>query len=181
MKKGFLYLLLTALIVSVGFSCSSDDDDSTPDQTSKLVGTWQLTNIDFTYMAEGGFPASDACIVEMVSGYEFRSNNKFYFILAEGGIFNFDPYASDYWTWTGDESNFEINQTNPMSPPYNFGLQPTNVNIQEVNGKWVMTFHSNLSNGSKANFRLVKQDLNTTQSPLLTDADGNPYECNFGS
>lgn len=181
MKKGFLYLFLSILFVSLTVSCSSDDDDHNPTENSVLVGTWQLKNIDFTLMADGGFPATDACIVEMVSGYEFRADQKFYFILKEGGMFTFDPYADDYWKWTGDETNFEIIQHNPMSPPYNFGLNPTNISIEKINGQWTLKFHSKMSNGSEANFTLVKQTLDKTQAAILTDEEGNVYECNFGS
>lgn len=178
MKKSLFYLFFTALILAVGISCSSDDD-STPEETSKLVGTWQLTNVDFTYMAEGGFPASDACIVELVSAYEFKADHKFYYLLTDSAPDLFDPYANDYWNWSGDETNFSINQPNPMSPPYNFALQPTNLVMEEIDGKLVMTFNADMSNGSKAKFRLVKQPLDLTQAPALTDPDGNHYECNF--
>lgn len=174
MKK---LVLLSALVFGFLFvSCSSDDDNDTKEKVS-LVGDWRLTNVDFTIMEEGGRPASDACIVELVTGYEFRADSKFYFILGEGGFF--DPYAKDYWTWEGDADDFKIVQPNPMSPPYNFSITPTNLVVKEVDGKTMMTFHSKMGNGSEANFTLVKEAIDKTKSPKLTNPDGSDYYCGF--
>ena len=118
MKK--LFLLSAIAFGLVFYSCSSDDDNNDQDNVS-LVGEWRLTDVDFTEMTEGGRPASDACIVELVTGYEFRADSKFYFILAESDKPLFDPYAQDYWKWEGDTEDFEIIQINPKNPPYNFG------------------------------------------------------------
>lgn len=176
MKK---LLLLSAIIFGLVFySCSSDDDKAQSENFS-LVGDWRLTNVDFTVMTEGGRPASDACIVELVVGYEFRADSKFYFILGEMDRPLFDPYASDYWKWEGDVEDFRILQINPMSPPYNFGLTPTNLVVKQINGKTTMTFHSEMSNGSAANFTLVKEPIDQTKFPKLTNPDGSSYYCGF--
>lgn len=175
MKK---LVLLSAIIFGMLFySCSSDDDNAVVEDNVNLVGEWRLTNVDFTVFEEGGRPASDACIVELVAGYEFRADSSFYFILGEGGFF--DPYAQEYWTWEGDLNDFKIVQTNPMSPPYNFGLNPTGVQVNEIDGKITMTFFSEMSNGSAANFTLVKEEIDKTKLPQLTKPDGSIYHCGF--
>ncbi|WP_417370152.1 hypothetical protein [Gelidibacter japonicus] len=176
MKK---LVLLSALVFGLVFySCSSDDDNGANDRVS-LVGEWRLTNVDFITMKEGGRPASDACIVELVAGYEFHSDSKFYFILGDSDRPLFDPYAQDYWTWEGDSKDFEIVQTNPMSPPYNFGLSPENIKTKQMDGKVTMTFQSKMGNGSEANFTLVKEPIDKTKTPELTDANGESYYCGF--
>lgn len=176
MKK---LIVLSALIFGLVFySCSSDDDNGAGDTVS-LVGEWRLTNVDFISMTEGGRPASDACVVELVTGYEFRADSKFYFILGDSDRPLFDPYAQDYWTWEGDAEDFEIVQTNPMSPPYNFGLNPTNIRTQKVDGNVIMTFQSKMGNGSEANFTLVKGAIDKSKTPVLTDANGAPFYCGF--
>lgn len=168
---------LSALILGVVFySCSSDDDNGADDVS--LVGDWQLTNVDFTVMTEGGRPASDACIVELVVGYEFRTDNSFYFILSEAG--SSFPTDGDYWTWEGDVNDFEIIQTNGAMPPYNFGLNPENIRINKMSdGTPVMMFHSEMSNGSAANFTLVKEAIDQTKTSVMTAPDGSIYYCGF--
>lgn len=176
MKK---LVLWSAIVFGLVFySCSSDDDNGV-DDTVSLIGDWRLTNVDFISMTEGGRPASDACIVELVAGYEFRSDSKFYFILADSERPLFNPYEKDYWTWEGDNDAFAITQTNPMSPPYNFGLTPTNIVISKVDGKSQMTFEATMGNGSKAKFTLVKETIDKSKSPVLTDDQGEPYDCGF--
>lgn len=176
MKK---LVLLSALVLGVVlYSCSSDDDKNTTDPVT-LVGDWRLTNVDFTVMKEGGRPASDACIVEIVAGYEFRADNKFYFILGDMDKPLFDPYAADYWRWEGNIEDFKIVQNNPMSPPYNFGLTPTNLVVKTVDGKTTMTFHSEMGNGSAADFTLVKEKIDKTKTPVLIQPDGSGFYCGF--
>lgn|SRR5690554_1335202 len=174
MKK---LLLLSAIIFGMVFySCSSDDDNNAEDAIS-LVGDWRLTNVDFTVFEEGGIPASDACIVELIAGYRFYSDKNFHFVLGEiDAPINFE---GDYWTWEGDINDFKIIQTNPMSPPYNFGLNPTNLVVTTVDGKITMTFHSEMSNGSAAKFTLVKEDIDRLKLPELTKPDGSVYVCGF--
>ena len=172
-------VFLSALILGLLFVGCSEDDDVNPVEQFSLVGDWQLTNVDFTVMTEGGRPASDACIVELVSGYEFHADSKFYFILGETERPLFDPYAADYWRWEGDINDFVIIQNNPMSPPYNFGLTPTDIVVKRVEGKTVMTFHSEMGNGSAADFTLVKGSIDRKQFPVLTKPDGSPYHCGF--
>ncbi|HUH27078.1 hypothetical protein [Gelidibacter sp.] len=176
MKK--LVLLSAVIFGLVFYSCSSDDDNGT-EKTVSLVGEWRLTNVDFITMTEGGRPASDACIVELVAGYEFRADSKAYFILGDMDRPFFDPYAQDYWTWEGDASDFKIVQTNPMSPPYNFSLSPKNIKTKQVDGKVVMTFQSIMGNGSEANFTLVKEAIDKSKTPLLTDDEGGAFYCGF--
>ena len=176
MKK---LVLFSALVFGLVFySCSSDDDNTKTDNVS-LVGEWRLTNVDFTVMTEGGRPASDACIVELVAGYEFRADSKFYFILGEMDTPLFVPYAQEYWTWEGDKDDFKIVQTNPMSPPYNFGLNPTNLVVKKIDDIATMTFNSEMSNGSSAKFTLVKEAIDQTKLPVLTKPDGSAYYCGF--
>lgn len=170
----FSALLLSAFILS----CSSDDD-GVVEEENILIGTWQLTHIDLTVFEDSGFPASDPCIVELVSGYDFAADQSFYFVLGEDSSFLPDPYQSDYWEWEGDVDNFEISQRNPAMPPYDFSLNPTNIDVKKVDGKWHMTFHSEMSNGSAANFSLVKQPLDLSLYPAVTAPDGSPYHCGF--
>lgn len=172
-------VLVSALIFGLILSSCSSDDDSAPIENISLVGEWRLTNVDFTTMTEGGRPASDACIVELVSGYEFRADSKFYFILEEMDRPLFDPYAADYWTWEGNTEDFEIVQTNPMSPPYNFSLSPSNLEVKRIEGVITMTFNSEMSNGSAAKFTLIKDAIDQTKTPVLTKPDGSTYYCGF--
>ncbi|WP_026452318.1 hypothetical protein [Aequorivita capsosiphonis] len=174
MKK---LVLFSAIVFGLVFySCSSDDDNVTEDNVS-LVGDWRLTNVDFTDMQEGGIPASDACIVELIAGYEFHEDSSFSFILGEiDSPINFD---GEYWTWEGVIDDFKIVQTNPMSPPYNFGLNPTGISVNKVDGKTTMTFNADMSNGSAAKFTLVKENIDKTKLPVLTKPDGSAYHCGF--
>src|SRR5690625_6788343 len=100
-------------------------------------------------------PASDACVVEMISGYDFREDKRFYFVLGEGGFF--DPYEEDYWTWTGSINDFKIVQVNPSNPPYNFSLEPTDIAIGAHNDTWKMTFTAELFNGRSEERRVGKE------------------------
>lgn len=172
-------ILFSAIIFGMLFySCSSDDDNGTQDGTISLVGDWQLTHVDFTTLIDEGvlIPASDACILEIVSGYRFFDDNSFFFILGEAG--SSFPTQGDYWTWEGDSDRFKIVQANPSMPPYNFGVTPTNLKVEEANGKTTMTFSSKLGNGSEANFTLVKQTIDNTKLPVVTD-NGASYYCGF--
>lgn len=174
MKKTLL--LITAFVAFLSFSCSSDDD-SNSNENINLAGEWQLTNVDFTVFEEGGIPASDGCVIELVSGYEFKDDHTLYVILNEDGFF--DPYAQEYWSWSGDINDFEIIQNNPAMPPYNFGLKPTNLEVKEVDGKAQMTFHAKMGNDSEADFTLIKQEIDPSQSAELTKPDGSDYYCGF--
>lgn len=174
MKK---LVLLSAVIFGLVFYSCSSDDDNVAEENVNLVGDWRLTNVDFTIMKEGGRPANDGCIVEIIAGYEFRTDNSFYFILGEAG--SSFPTDGDYWTWEGDIKDFKIVQTNGAMPPYNFGLNPTNIVVKDIDGKSTMTFFSEMSNGSAANFTLVKGQIDQTKLPVLTQPDGSPYYCGF--
>jgi len=175
--KRLLFMFLAVSALSFSVACSSDDDNAPDVETADLVGTWQLKSIDFTVFEDSGFPASDPCILELVAGYDFKADHSFYFVLGEGGFF--DPYEREYWTWSGDTESFKITQTNPSMPPYNFGIEPTNIEIVKVDGQWKMTFHAELSNGSAGNFMLVKQELDLEDLPVLRKPDGSVYECGF--
>lgn len=174
MKK--VLLMLTLAMTFVVASCSSDDDGAAVEEIT-LQGDWQLTNVDFTVFKEEGRPASDACIIELVAGYQLDADGRAYVILGEGGFF--DPYAEEYWKWEGDITNFEIIQINPARPPYNFGLRPTNIKSDWVDGVATMTFSSELGNGSVADFTLIKQAIDDTKLPVLTKPDGTVYHCGF--
>lgn len=171
-------VLLSAVVFGLMFySCSSDDDNGTKEEKVSLVGDWQLTNVDFTTFGEREIPASDACIVEIVAGYQFRLDNSFFFILGEAG--SSFPTKGDFWTWEGDADDFKIVQKNLSMPPYNFGLTPTDLEIKEVNGKSQMTFNSVMGNGSAAKFTLVKEEIDQAKLPVLTDPEGEPFYCGF--
>lgn len=175
MKK---YLLILAIAFGAfAVSCSSDDD-SGKTTTFSLIGDWQLTNVDFTVYEEGGRPASDACMVELVVGYKFLEDHTFYFVLNEAADSRFGAFiGDDTWTWEGTTEGFSITQSNPAMPPYNFGLQPRNVVIKKVNGKTTMTFNADMANGSTANFTLVQEGINVANIPSMTLPDGSSYAC----
>jgi len=176
MKKG---LFLFAIIFSfIAFSCSSDDDKGSTSKEITLIGEWRLTNIDFTVFEEGGMPASDACIFELIAGFEFSADSKFYYHLGEDYPL-FDPYAEDYWSWEGNINDFKIIQNNPSSPGYNFGLTPTDINSEWVDGVATLTFHAEMFNGSEAKFTLIKKEVDSTKTPILTKPDGSVYRCGF--
>lgn len=177
MKNYFFMLAIVFGMVAV--SCSSDDDKgTTPAETFTLVGDWQLTNVDFTVYEEEGRPASDACMVELVVGYKFLEDNTFYFVLNEAADSRFGAFIDeDTWTWTGDVEGFSIIQSNPAMPPYNFGLNPSNVEVKKVDGQTVLTFRADMANGSTADFTLVKGNINIANLPSMTLPDGTPYAC----
>ncbi|QAA80500.1 hypothetical protein EI546_01590 [Aequorivita sp. H23M31] len=177
MKK--LVLLSVIVFGLILTSCSNDDNDDVIKEEVTLEGDWRVTNIDFSVMTEGGFPASDACIWELVTGFEFHADKSFYYILGDLDRPLFDPYAQDYWTWSGDTDGFTINQTNPRNPPYSFALTPVQIGIDNTGDKPVLTFEAELSNGSYASFRLVKEAIDKTKFPAVTDPDGNTYQCGF--
>ncbi len=175
MKK---LVLVSAIILGLVFhSCSTDDKIIRPEIA--LEGEWRVTNIDFSVMEEGGFPASDACIWELVTGFEFHADKSFYYILGDLDRPMFDPYAQEYWTWSGHSSDFVITQTNPSNPPYNFGITPVQIAFDNTAAKLVMTFEAELSHGSYATFTIVKEPIDTSKFPMVTDTDGAPYHCGF--
>lgn len=177
MKKALL--IFTAFAIATGFySCKKDkNEDSLTPPEDVLIGNWQLTNLDFSVMPDSGFPASDVCVMEIVSGYEFRANHQLYVILGEDGFF--DPYAKDYWSWSGDKNDFEIIQNNPASPPYNFSLQPRDITFEKSDNTWILSFISDMKNGSTARFKLKKQEIALDKNPSVTDPNGESYQCNF--
>lgn len=175
MKK---IVLFSAIVLGLVLSSCSKSDDNKVDEVN-LAGEWRLTNVDFTVMTEGGIPASDACIVEIIVGYEFNADNKLYIILGDLDRPLFDPYAADYWSWSGDTDGFVITQNNPMRPPYNFGLTPTDIQIDNTGAKPKMTFQAEMGNGSSAKFTLVKEAIDKTKFPVLTQPDGSSYHCGF--
>lgn len=180
MKKISLTILSLMFLAAGLNSCSrggavTPEDEQPP--ADVLVGDWQLTHLDFSVMPSTGFPASDACIWEIVSGFEFRADSFLYIILGDDGFF--DPYAKEYWTWSGDNDAFTVDQTNEKMPPYNFSLNPKNIKFEKTGDTWTVSFESDMSNGSTAKFKMKKQAINLDQNPAVTDPDGNDYECNF--
>lgn len=172
-------ILLSAIILGITFyACSNDDDNDTPAKV-ELAGDWQLTNVDFTYMSpEGGkIRATDACVMEVVTGYRFFADNSFFFILKPGTPL---PSEGDYWKWEGDVEGFKIIQPNLMNPPYNFSVTPTDLNVKTVNGETTMTFNSKMGNGSEAKMTLVKtEEIDPTKFPKLTAPDEPDFYCGF--
>lgn len=157
-----------------GYSCSSDDDAPDPvEETPELLGNWQLTNVDFIDVVEGGFPKEDRCMATLVLGYQFKTDDKLAIVIG----YNF-PSGEDLWTWEGDETGFVITQNNPAYPPYNFGLTSEGLEFVKVNGNWTMKFNSELGHGSKATFTLVKVDtINEDSIPVIKNPDGSIYTC----
>lgn len=179
MKK--LVLLSAIFFGLVFYSCSSDDDhNKVVEENVSLVGDWQLTNVDFSFINTEGrlIPASDPCIVEIVAGYRFFADNSFFFILGEAGA-SF-PTKGDYWTWEGEVDDFKIVQKNLAMPPYNFGLTPTDLELKKVNGKDQITFNSVMGNGSTAKFTLVKtEEIDQSKLPKLTAPEDPDFYCGF--
>lgn len=168
MKKNILFIC--AIIVGLlSYSCSSDDN--TPEEKANLVGLWQIETINYSHVEEAEHPIynNDFCVMEYVTGYDFREDGAFLFILFQDK-FGTNESEREIWTWTGDTTGYTINQINPSFPPgYNFGLEPYNVHVEKVNNKWVMTFDADLRLGSKATFTLVKTDkINTEIQPIQT-------------
>ena len=173
-----LVLLSAVFFGLVFYSCSSDDDNSSEEKV-ELAGDWQLTNVDFTYMSPDGgrIRATDACIMELVAGYRFFSDNSFFFILKPGGPF---PTEGNYWTWKGDIEDFNILQPNPMNPPYDFSVAPIDLTMATVDGKTTITFNSKMGNKSEAKFTLVKtKEIDQSKLPVLTQPDGSSFYCGF--
>ncbi|WP_010254785.1 hypothetical protein [Myroides injenensis] len=177
MKKILLFCL--AILPLISTSCSSDDnsiENPTPVvPENPLIGTWKVETVKFTKFVETGIPANDGCMIEGIVGYNFTKDKTFVFITGEGS--SFDPTAKKYWEWKGDEKGFEINQINPSSPPYNFGIKPTNVKITEVGGLYSMTFSAKLANGSEADYKLVKGTVDNKTLPKVTLPNGDDFSC----
>lgn len=176
MKKGLLYFFLAALIMSVGISCSSDDDNNDYIEQANLIGEWQLTEVDFINAIPGGFPLDDQCMSTLILGYQFKTSHDLAIVIGAGF-----PSGQDLWTWEGDENQFEITQNNHQYPPYNFGLSSENLHFEKVDGKWKMTFTSELAHGSKAKFTMIKQSINQDLKPVIKNPDGSVYTCDYGN
>lgn len=179
MKKTFLYFFLTVFVLSIGISCSSDDDSAgnTPqEETVELVGDWQLHRVDFTTVVPGGFPLDDQCMSTLVLGYQFKENHNLAIVIGA----NF-PSGQDLWTWEEGENSFIITQNNIAFPPYNFGLEAQNVEFEKIEGKWQMSFDTTLGHGSKATFTLIKQEINEELLPIITNPDGSEFSCAYGN
>lgn len=179
MKKT-LVLFCAILVAIFVVSCSDDDNAPVQENNVELLGSWQLNTVQITNFVESGFPAPDACMISYVTGYVFNDDGTVLISLLEN-----TPFANmskpEYWTWEGDITGFTITQVNQAMPPYNFGIAATNVNVEEVNGVWTMTFSTELANGTTADFTLIKQDINGTQQPVVLNEDGSAYTCNpFG-
>ncbi|MEO8934328.1 MAG: hypothetical protein ABI295_08470, partial [Xanthomarina sp.] len=65
------------------------------------------------------------------------------------------------------------------SPPYNFSVTPIDLEVNTVNGKTTMTFQSEMGNGSKAHFTLIKEEIDQTKLPVLTNPEGELYHCGY--
>lgn len=180
MKKTFIFLSFLALTFTT-LSCSSDDNSVIDPvkpvvEKDKLVGDWQVKTIKFTKFVEKGIPANDACMVEGIRGYTFSEDRTFTFIVGEGS--SFDPKAKKYWEWLGDEKSFEIKQINPSMPPYNFGFKPTNITLIQDKDILSMSFSANLSNGSTAEFVLVKGKVNNIPAKVFLP-NGQEFTCDL--
>lgn len=183
MMKRNILLVCSIVAILFGYSCSSDDNTVAPDdnnttEEATLVGNWQIETINYSHVEEVDHPIykNDFCVMEYVTGYSFQEDGSFLYLLYQDK-FGTNESDREIWTWEGDTSSFVINQLNPSFPPgYNFGLEPYNVNIESVDGEWIMTFDADLFMESKASFTLRKTDeINTEIQPIQTD-QGEPRE-----
>ncbi|UVD79180.1 hypothetical protein NWE55_13765 [Myroides albus] len=188
MKKTLLILSLFTLSF-IGTACSSDDNSSKdteqvvkPDpgkQENLLVGTWQIKTIHFTKFVEEGIPASDACMIEGLTGYEFKKDKTFVFLAGENSAF--DPSAKKYWEWSANENSFEIKQLNIAMPPYNFGLTTLNLKVEKSGDTHTMSFKAELANGSQADFVLEKTKVDPSIASKITLPNGDVFSCGLFS
>lgn len=164
------YLNLTVLVVLFialsNANCSKDDEPVAEQEI--LVGHWQIQTINFTEFVDDGFPGNDVVMLEGMLGYTFEADGNFIFE-AESGYGSAD---TKYWSWSGDEKSFKINQINKSMPPYDFSLTPKNLTVEKVSNSWTMSFNADLSNGSKADFKLVKvETIDFSNEPEVTGVD----------
>ncbi|HLS12324.1 MAG TPA: hypothetical protein VK050_09190 [Flavobacteriaceae bacterium] len=171
MKRGII-LFCSVVVALLGYSCSSDDNS--PEEIS-LVGEWQLEKADFSHIEDHGAPYySDFCIIEYISGYTFNADGTAIVMVVNdmfGTNSGVNGKGEPIWYWTGDINDFTIDQPNP-GDTNGLGFTPndiTNRKISKVDGKWTLTFDTNLALGSSATFTLVKKDIDVTQRPELLE------------
>lgn len=165
MKKSLLFTFLAVLMISVGItSCSSDDDDNF---TPSLIGSWQLTEVHFTGDIQNGFPLNDACMMKKVNGYIFNNDTS-----AKVVQVGFDS-EEVLWTWQGNLDSFKLTQGNLAYPPYNFGYQVNQTSYSNVDGVEKLKFTTTLGHGSTAELTLVRKVVSQEELPAVYDKDGN--------
>lgn|SRR5699024_771180 len=174
MKRGIL-LFCSIVVALLGYSCSSDDNSVTVEEEADLVGEWQLEKADFSHIEDHGAPYySDFCIIEYISGYTFNADGSAVVVVVNnlfGTNSGVNGKGEPIWYWTGDINNFTIDQPNP-GDTNGLGFTPndiTNRKVSKVDGKWTLTFDTNLALGSSATFTLVKKEIDDTQRPELLE------------
>lgn len=167
MKKK-LILLCTIVATLMGYSCSSDDNSSgigTETEVNSLIGEWQIETIDFSYIEEesdNNFAPrykNDFCVAEYVTGYEFKEDGSFAFVIFEDKFGTNSGTRDDgtiIWTWENDENKLKLHQANPSYPPYDFSIDTDNLVFSKVNGKDVITFETTWWLGSTSTLTLVR-------------------------
>lgn len=182
MKKSIL-LFCSVAIALLGYSCSSDDDSPIiDDEQTTLVGSWQLETVDFSHIEEDAHPAykSDFCFMEYISGYEFREDGNFIFVAYDDkfGTNELEDGEESIWKWEGDIDSFVLIQTNPNYPPYDMSIAPENIQIEKVDGEWILTFDAEMYLGSTGTFKLVKtESVDDTVKPELTENGEDKEAC----
>lgn len=173
MKKFKAILLgFCAMLVLTAVSCSRNDHEETqPDNTVKLEGTWKLNKVDFKgdginwnpavpFNAGTGF-AFAPFMFKDVRGFKFGTKK-----VASDIGYRFDyQYAVNhgedpnnehwYWNYNGDKTGFEIKQINPAYPPYNFSILDI-TNIKKSNNGDKIIFDA------MVNSRVPGQSITTT-------------------
>lgn len=172
MKKGIL-LFCSVVVALLGYSCSSDDNSTVIEEEASLIGEWQLEKADFSHIEDHGAPYfSDFCIIEYISGYTFKEDGTAIVVVVDdkfGTNSGVNGSGEPIWYWTGDINNFTIDQPNP-GDTNGLGFTPndiTNIETSKIDGKWILTFDTNLALGSSATFTLVKKEIDDTQRPEL--------------
>ena len=134
MKKVFL---LASLCIGLLFSCSSDDDASS-ENNSPIVGEWSY--VSFTDIETGEVEPADACDVKDV--LTFRADLTFTSIAfsdngdlnADGTIGCDETNISGTYSIDNNKLNFETNSNDIDDSPIEFKLEGNNLSIISSDG-----------------------------------------------
>lgn len=148
MKKTHLLLTALTMFAVLFVSCSSDDDNTEPEEeTLDVEGEWKFKEVNFLdketveWDDELAFTPNNTVkyapfMLSEVWGYDLQGKE-----VEEGKRVEilqgfYTDYDEDevlwYWNYTDEEEAFEIVQTNDQFPPYDFGIENVkNVEVQD--------------------------------------------------
>lgn len=157
-KIKFILAISLSLVLMTFTACSSDDNNSESDDTLKLEGQWKFAQMNFTddsvdwdpgvaYNSGTKFGYAPYMYTSAgVKGVDFKTQavnnaggdklgNRFDYDLSG----NFGQSEDEaYWYWNYTDDGFDVVQTNPAFPPFNFSLRNAHNVVQSENGNRVV-------------------------------------------